>query len=110
MDRRGRRTASLAGRPRPDSVGDRGPTPANRKRNSTSHDKAGITVKARKIHAAGEIGLKGEGEMKATKAAEDLFMQYRIERAARWMGKFAILIIAMVLVAAVASLFTRKYL
>ena len=45
------------------SVGDRGPTPANRKRNSTSHDKVGITVKARKIHAAGRAGAESEEEI-----------------------------------------------
>lgn len=45
-----------------------------------------------------------------TKAADDLFMQFRVERAARWMGKFALMMFGLVLVAAVASLFTTKYL
>jgi hypothetical protein len=44
------------------------------------------------------------------KAVENLVMQYRVERAAKWMGKFAFVVFAMVLVAAVASLSTRKYL
>jgi hypothetical protein len=44
------------------------------------------------------------------KAAEDLVMQYRIERAARRMGKFALLIFAVAAIAAVASLFRPKYL
>jgi hypothetical protein len=44
------------------------------------------------------------------KAAEELFMQHRVERAARWMGKFAIVVGVLVLVAAVASIFTTKYL
>jgi hypothetical protein len=44
------------------------------------------------------------------KAAEDLVMQYRIERAARRMGRFALLIFAVVAIAAVASLFRPKYL
>ena len=44
------------------------------------------------------------------KAVEDLMMQYRVERAARRMGKFAILMLALVSIAAVASLFRPKYL
>ena len=44
------------------------------------------------------------------KAAEDLVMQYRIERAARRMGRFALLIFAVAAIAAVASLFRPKYL
>jgi hypothetical protein len=44
------------------------------------------------------------------KAVEDLVMQYRVERAARWMGKFALMMFGLIPVAAVASLFTTKYL
>jgi hypothetical protein len=39
------------------------------------------------------------------KAAEDLVVQYRVERAARPMGKFTLLIFALAVIAAVASLF-----
>jgi hypothetical protein len=44
------------------------------------------------------------------KAAEDLVMQYRVERAARRMGKITLLIFALAAIAAVASLFRPKYL
>jgi hypothetical protein len=43
-------------------------------------------------------------------AVEDLVMQYRIERAARWMGKIGLLIFALAAVATVISLFRPKYL
>jgi hypothetical protein len=44
------------------------------------------------------------------KAIEDLVMQYRIERAARWMGKIGLLIFALAVLASVISLFRPKYL
>jgi hypothetical protein len=44
------------------------------------------------------------------KAAEDLVMQYRVERAERRMGKFTLSIFALAIIAAVASLFGPKYL
>lgn len=44
------------------------------------------------------------------KAVEDLVMQYRIERAARRMGKFALFVLVLALLAAVASLLRPKYL
>ena len=37
------------------------------------------------------------------KAAEDLVMQYRVERAARRVGKFSLLVFVLVLVAVIAS-------
>lgn len=43
-------------------------------------------------------------------AVENLVMQYRIERAARWMGKIGLLILAALTVAAVISIFVPKYL
>jgi hypothetical protein len=43
------------------------------------------------------------------KAVENLVMQYRVERAAKWMGKFAIVVLALVAVAAVASIFTERH-
>jgi hypothetical protein len=43
-------------------------------------------------------------------AVEDLVMQYRIERAARWMGKVGLLIFALAAVVAVISLFRPQYL
>jgi hypothetical protein len=46
--------------------------------------------------------------MRVSKAAENLVMQYRVERAARWMGKFAIVVFGLALVAAVASLLQRN--
>src|SRR5450631_3124487 len=42
------------------------------------------------------------------KAVENLVMQYRVERAAKWMGKFAIVVLALVAVAAVASIFRTR--
>ena len=38
-------------------------------------------------------------------AVENLVTQYRIERAARWMGKIALVILAATVVASVISLF-----
>jgi hypothetical protein len=43
-------------------------------------------------------------------AVENLVMQYRIERAARWMGKIGLLIFVLTVVAAVISFFGPKYL
>ena len=43
------------------------------------------------------------------KAVENLVMQYRVERAAKWMGKFAIVVLALVAVAAVASISTERH-
>ena len=44
------------------------------------------------------------------RAVEDLIMHYRVERAARRMGKFALLVLVLVVVAAVVSVFRPKYL
>jgi hypothetical protein len=44
------------------------------------------------------------------KAVEDLFMQYRIERAARRMGWVSLVIFVLSLVASVFGMFTPKYL
>ena len=44
------------------------------------------------------------------KVVEDLFMQYRVERAVRRMGKIALLILALALVSAFMAIFTPKYL
>jgi hypothetical protein len=44
------------------------------------------------------------------KAAEDLFMRYRIERAARRMGWVSLVIFVLSLIASVVGLFRPKYL
>jgi hypothetical protein len=44
------------------------------------------------------------------KAVEDLFMQYRIERAARRIGKVSIFLFVLALIASVISMFRPKYL
>jgi hypothetical protein len=44
------------------------------------------------------------------KAVEDLVMQFRIERAARLVGKIGLLILALSKLASIMSLFRPKYL
>jgi hypothetical protein len=49
-------------------------------------------------------------ETQNRKAVEDLVMQFRIERAARWMGKIGLLIFALSILASIMASFTPKYL
>ena len=51
-----------------------------------------------------------ENNSRGRKAVGNLIMQYRVERAARRMGKVAVLIVVLLFIAAVASIFTPKYL
>jgi hypothetical protein len=55
-------------------------------------------------------GHQSVAKSRDRQAVEDLVMQYRIERASRWMGKIGLLIFASAAVAAVISLFRPKYL
>ena len=55
-------------------------------------------------------GNQSVAKSRDRQAVEDLMMQYRIERASRWMGKIGLLIFALAAVAGVISLFRPKYL
>jgi hypothetical protein len=55
-------------------------------------------------------GNQSVAKSRDRQAVEDLVMQYRIERAARWMGRVGLLVFALAAVAAVISVFGPKYL
>jgi hypothetical protein len=56
------------------------------------------------------IERSNSNETQNRKAVEDLVMQFRIERAARWMGKIGLLIFALSILASIMASFTPKYL
>ena len=62
------------------------------------------------LAALEQDGHQSVAKSRDRQAVEDLVMQYRIERASRWMGKIGLLILALAAVAGVISLFRPKYL
>jgi hypothetical protein len=62
------------------------------------------------LAALEQDGHQSVAKSRDRQAVEDLVMQYRIERASRWMGKIGLLIFALAAVAGVISLFRPKYL